>query len=222
MGISKQHTRCFVSADGGQQERVGYPYPAKPPHKPLKHSETIVQFDRKRTRIAFRRETLREMIMKKFAILSIASLMSLSAAQAEQPTSYFAVGQKMMTMENAGEEADVMGTQLTYGKRVHEKVILEGNLVTYYDIDTVDASSIDLSALIYPINNQLHIRVGVTDGEVNGEGQVGELASDTSEILGVGYSWLVGSSSGVRLEYTKSSIDDFDFDGFTLSVAARF
>ena len=160
--------------------------------------------------------------MKKFAILSIASLMTLSVAHAEQPTQYFAIGHKMITMENAGEEADVVGTQLTYGKRIHEKVVLEGNLVTFYDTVHVDASSIDLSALIYPINNQLHIRVGVTDGEVNGQGQLGELASDTSEILGVGYSWLVGSSSGLRLEYTKSSIEDFDFDGFTLSVAARF
>ena len=158
--------------------------------------------------------------MKKFAILSIASLMTLSVAHAEQPTQYFAIGHKMMTVESAVHdmEADVVGTQLTYGKRVHEKVVLEGNLVTYYDIDTADASSIDLSALIYPINNQLHIRVGVTDGELHGNGRF----TDTSEILGVGYSWLVGSSSGVRLEYTKSSIEDFDFDGFTLSVAARF
>ena len=37
MGISKQHTRCFVSADGCQQEGDGYFWPAKPPHKPLKH-----------------------------------------------------------------------------------------------------------------------------------------------------------------------------------------
>ena len=49
---------------------------------------------------------------------------------------------------------------------------------------------------------------------------------DTSEIFGVGYSWLVGSSSGVRLEYTTAKYDmdgvDTDMDGLTLSVAARF
>jgi hypothetical protein len=102
--------------------------------------------------------------MKKFAILSIASLMTLSAAHAEQPSQYFAIGHKMMTFDldlDLGD-VDITGTQLTYGKRVHEKVIVEGNLVTFYKFETDDAdleiSSIDISGLFYPLNNQFHVR----------------------------------------------------------------
>ena len=161
--------------------------------------------------------------MKKFAILSIASLMTLSVAHAEQPTQYFAIGHKMMTMDTSVAEADVVGTQLTYGKRINDKLVLEGNLVTYYDIDVTNMTSIDLSALVYPLNNQFHIRVGLSDVEAEASGAS---LDDTAEIFGVGYSWLVGSSSGVRLEYTTASYElggsDSDVDGFTLSVAARF
>ena len=161
--------------------------------------------------------------MKKFAILSIASLMTLSVAQAEQPTQYFAIGHKMMTMDTGVAEADVVGTQLTYGKRINDKLVLEGNLVTYYDIDITNMTSIDLSALVYPLNNQFHIRVGLSEAEIE---SYGTSFDDMAEIFGVGYSWLVGSSSGVRLEYTTAKYDmggtDTDMDGLTLSVAARF
>ena len=161
--------------------------------------------------------------MKKFAVLSIASLMTLSVAHAEQPTQYFAIGHKMMTVDAIAAEADVVGTQLTYGKRINDKLVLEGNLVTYYDIDVTKLTSIDLSALVYPLNNQFHIRVGLSEAEAEASGAS---LDDTSEIFGVGYSWLVGSSSGVRLEYTTAKYDmggtDTDMDGLTLSVAARF
>ena len=162
--------------------------------------------------------------MKKFTILLIASLMTLSVAHAEQPTQYFAIGHKMMTMDTGLTVTDdVVGTQLTYGKRINDKLLLEGNLVTYYDIDVTNMTSIDLSALVYPLNNQFHIRVGLSEAELEG---AGVSIDDTSEIFGVGYSWLVGSSSGVRLEYTTAKYDmngvDLDMDGLTLSVAARF
>ena len=119
--------------------------------------------------------------------------MTLSVAQAEQPTQYFAIGHKMMTMETS-IELDVVGTQLTYGKRINDKLVLEGNLVTYYDLDYTNVTSIDLSALVYPLNNQFHIRVGLSDAEAKAAG-VASL-DDTAEIFGVGYSWLVGSSGG--------------------------
>ena len=162
--------------------------------------------------------------MKKFAILSIASLMTLSVAHAEQPTQYFAIGHKMLTLDFDGEgELDVTGTQLTYGKRINENVILEGNMVTALDLSgegtNLEVTSLDLSALYFPLDNLFHVRLGFSDAEIDttlgGE-------SDTSEIIGAGYSWLVGSSAGVRLEYTTASYGDLDVDGFTLSVAARF
>ena len=161
--------------------------------------------------------------MKKFAILSIASLMTLSVAHAEQPTQYFAIGHKMMTLDGEGSDLDLTGTQLTYGKRINEKFVLEGNMVTYLDMSgggsNLEVTSLDVSALYYPLNNQLHVRLGMSDGEI----EIDNISVDeSSEILGVGYSWLVGSSSGVRLEYTTASYDDLDVDGFTLSVAARF
>jgi hypothetical protein len=161
--------------------------------------------------------------MKKFAILSIASLMTLSAAHAEQPTQYFAIGHKMMTFDSDTGDIDLTGTQLTYGKRVHEKVIVEGNLVTFVNFETdggdLEISSIDISGLFYPLNNQFHVRLGLSEGEIEIDGIS---VDESSEILGVGYSWLVGKSSGVRVEYTTSEYDAFDVDGFTLSVAARF
>lgn len=157
--------------------------------------------------------------MKKFAILSIASLMTLSVAHAEQPTQYFAIGYKMMTLDGGGEDLDLTGTQLTYGQRINEKFIIEGNMVTYLDMDVLEITSLDLSALYYPLNNQFHVRLGMSDGEIELEGLS---VDESSELLGVGYSWLVGSSSGVRLEYTTASYDELDVDGLTLSVAARF
>ena len=185
----------------------------------MKHFAIIFHFDRKRILLAFEYKTLREMIMKKFAILSIASLMTLSVAHAEQPTQYFAVGYKMMTLDGGGEDLDLTGTQLTYGKRINEKFVIEGNMVTYLDADVLEVTSLDLSALYYPLNNQFHVRLGMSDGEV----ELTDISVDeSSELLGVGYSWLVGSSSGVRLEYTTASYDDLDVDGLTLSVAARF
>ena len=161
--------------------------------------------------------------MKKIAILSVASLMTLSVAHAEQPTQYFAIGQKMMTLDAGNGDLDITGTQLTYGKRIHEKVVLEGNLVTLLEMDSdegdLEISTIDISGLFYPINNQFHVRLGMSEGEVELE----DLSIDkSSEILGVGYSWLVGSSSGVIVEYTTAEYGDIDVDGFTLSVAARF
>ena len=161
--------------------------------------------------------------MKKFAILSIASLMTLSVAHAEQPTQYFAIGHKMMTLDAGDGDLDITGTQLTYGKRIHEKVVLEGNLVTLLEMDSdegdLEISTIDISGLFYPINNQFHVRLGMSEGEVELE----DLSIDkSSEILGVGYSWLVGASSGVRVEYTTAEYDSIDVDGFTLSVATRF
>jgi hypothetical protein len=161
--------------------------------------------------------------MKKFAILSIASLMTLSVAHAEQPTQYFAVGHKMMTIDIVGTEVDVTGTQLTYGKRINENIILEGNMATAADISggglSFEATSLDLSALYFPLDNLFHVRLGFSDAEV--DSTIGS-DSDTSEIIGAGYSWLVGSSAGVRLEYTTASYGEIDVDGFTLSVAARF
>ena len=161
--------------------------------------------------------------MKKFAILSMASLMTLSVAHAEQPTQYFAIGHKMMTLDAGAGDVDITGTQLTYGKRIHEKVVLEGNLVTFLEMDSdagdLEVSSIDISGLFYPINNQFHVRLGMSEGEIELEGIS---VDESSELLGVGYSWLVGASSGVRVEYTTAEYDDLDVDGFTLSVATRF
>ena len=161
--------------------------------------------------------------MKKFAILSIASLMTLSVAHAEQPTQYFAIGHKMMTMDFDGAELDVTGSQLTYGRRINDKVILEGNMVTALDVSgegtELEATSLDLSALYFPLDNLFHVRLGFSDAEINSS--LGD-DSDSSEIFGAGYSWLVGSSAGVRLEYTTASYGEVDVDGFTLSVAARF
>ena len=161
--------------------------------------------------------------MKKFAILSIASLMTLSVAHAEQPTQYFAIGYKMMTLDGGGTDLDLTGTQLTYGKRINEQFVLEGNLVTFVDMSgggsNVEVTSLDASALYYPLNNQFHVRLGMSNGEVELDGIS---VDESSELLGVGYSWLVGSSSGVRLEYTTASYDNLDVDGLTLSVAARF
>ena len=161
--------------------------------------------------------------MKKFAILSMASLMTLSVAHAEQPTQYFAIGHKMMTLDAGGGDVDITGTQLTYGKRIHEKVVLEGNLVTLLEMDSdagdLEVSSIDISGLFYPINNQFHVRLGMSEGEIELEGIS---VDESSELLGVGYSWLVGASSGVRVEYTTAEYDGLDVDGFTLSVATRF
>lgn len=161
--------------------------------------------------------------MKKFAIISIASLMTLSVAHAEQPTQYFAIGHKMMTLDVGGGDVDITGTQLTYGKRIHEKVVLEGNLVTLLEMDSdagdLEVSSIDISGLFYPINNQFHVRLGMSEGEISLEGIS---VDESSELLGVGYSWLVGASSGVRVEYTTADYDGLDVDGFTLSVATRF
>ena len=161
--------------------------------------------------------------MKKFAILSMASLMTLSVAHAEQPTQYFAIGHKMMTLDAGASDLDITGTQLTYGKRIHEKVVLEGNLVTFLDMDSdagdLEVSSIDISGLFYPINNQFHVRLGMSEGEIELEGIS---VDESSELLGVGYSWLVGASSGVRVEYTTAEYDGLDVDGFTLSVATRF
>lgn len=112
--------------------------------------------------------------MKKFAILSMASLMTLSVAHAEQPTQYFAIGHKMMTLDAGAGDLDITGTQLTYGKRIHEKVVLEGNLVTFLDMDSdagdLEVSSIDISGLFYPINNQFHVRLGMSEGEIELEG----------------------------------------------------
>lgn len=161
--------------------------------------------------------------MKKFAILSMASLMTLSVAHAEQPTQYFAIGHKMMTLDAGAGDVDITGTQLTYGKRIHEKVVLEGNLVTFLEMDSdagdLEVSSIDISGLFYPINNQFHVRLGMSEGEIELEGIS---VDESSELLGVGYSWLVGASSGVRVEYTTADYDGLDVDGFTLSVATRF
>ena len=161
--------------------------------------------------------------MKKFAILSMASLMTLSVAHAEQPTQYFAIGHKMMTLDAGASDLDITGTQLTYGKRIHEKVVLEGNLVTLLEMDSdagdLEISSIDISGLFYPINNQFHVRLGMSEGEIELEGIS---VDESSELLGVGYSWLVGASSGVRVEYTTAEYDGLDVDGFTLSVATRF
>ncbi|MDA8540097.1 hypothetical protein N9L03_04675 [Alphaproteobacteria bacterium] len=161
--------------------------------------------------------------MKKFAILSMASLMTLSVAHAAQPTQYFAIGHKMMTLDAGAGDVDITGTQLTYGKRIHEKVVLEGNLVTFLDMDSdagdLEVSSIDISGLFYPINNQFHVRLGMSEGEIELEGIS---VDESSELLGVGYSWLVGASSGVRVEYTTAEYDGLDVDGFTLSVATRF
>lgn len=161
--------------------------------------------------------------MKKFAILSIASLMTISVAHAEQPTQYFAIGYKMMTLDGGGTDLDLTGTQLTYGKRINEQFVLEGNLVTFVDMSgggsNVEVTSLDASALYYPLNNQFHVRLGMSNGEVELDGIS---VDESSELLGVGYSWLVGSSSGVRLEYTTASYDNLDVDGLTLSVAARF
>lgn len=161
--------------------------------------------------------------MKKFAILSIASLMTISVAHAEQPNQYFAIGYKMMTLDGGGTDLDLTGTQLTYGKRINEQFVLEGNLVTFVDMSgggsNVEVTSLDASALYYPLNNQFHVRLGMSNGEVELDGIS---VDESSELLGVGYSWLVGSSSGVRLEYTTASYDNLDVDGLTLSVAARF
>jgi hypothetical protein len=59
----------------------------------------------------------------------------------------------------------------------------------------------------------------MSEGEIELEGIS---VDESSEILGVGYSWLVGASSGVRVEYTTAEYDNLDVDGFTLSVATRF
>lgn len=161
--------------------------------------------------------------MKKFAMLSIASLMTLSVAHAEQPTQYFAIGHKMMTLEGGGSDLDLTGTQLTYGKRINEKLVLEGNMVTFLEMSgggsDLEVTSLDVSGLYYPLNNQFHLRLGMSNGEIELDGTS---VDESSELFGVGYSWLVGSSSGVRLEYTTASYDELDVDGFTLSVAARF
>ena len=161
--------------------------------------------------------------MKKIVVFSIASLMTLSVAHAEQPTQYFAIGHKMMTLDAGAGDVDITGTQLTYGKRIHEKVVLEGNLVTFLEMDSdagdLEVSSIDISGLFYPINNQFHVRLGMSEGEIELEGIS---VDESSELLGVGYSWLVGASSGVRVEYTTAEYDGLDVDGFTLSVATRF
>ena len=153
--------------------------------------------------------------MMKLLNLAIAAVLSLGVAQADDHTSYFAVGYKNMEIG----DLDVTGTQLTLGTQVAENTLIELNLVTFADVDVIEITSTDVSLLYYPMNNGIFGRLGYSDGEIT------VLNIDEDEgatIWGVGYDIPVGESAAVRIEYTSAEYDDLDVDGFTISTGVRF
>jgi hypothetical protein len=156
-----------------------------------------------------------EDIMNKFVSLAVVSALALGVAQADDHTSYFAVGYKDMEVG----DLDVTGTQLTLGTQVAENTLLELNLVTFSDIDVIEITSTDISLLYYPLNNGIFGRVGYSDGEIT----VLDVDEDEgTTVWGVGYDIPVGESGAVRIEYTSAEYDDLDVDGFTISTGVRF
>ena len=70
----------------------------------------------------------------KFINLAIATVLSLGVAQADDYTSYFAIGYKSMELSDSTGDLDVTGTQLTLGTQVAENTAVELNLVTFIDV----------------------------------------------------------------------------------------
>lgn len=155
----------------------------------------------------------------KFINLAIAAVLSLGVAQADDHTSYFAVGYKMMELD----DLDVTGTQLTLGTQVAENTLVELNLVTFTDVDIIEITSTDVSLLYYPMGNGVFGRLGYSEGEFEIDGLS---VDDGTVIYGVGYDIPVGESAAVRFEYTSAEYseggDDLDVDGFTISAGVRF
>ena len=161
--------------------------------------------------------------MMKFINLAIAAVLSLGVAQADDHTSYFAVGYKMMELSDNTGDLDVTGTQLTLGTQVAENTLVELNLVTFTDVDIIEITSTDVSLLYYPMGNGVFGRLGYSEGkfEIDGSG-----VDDGTVIYGVGYDIPVGESGAVRIEYTSAEYSDggvdIDVDGFTISAGVRF
>jgi hypothetical protein len=165
-----------------------------------------------------------EDIMNKFVSLAVVSALALGVAQADDHTSYFAVGHKMMTLDFGAEDFDATGTQLTLGTRINDNMLIELNLATLADIDTnigdFEATSTDLSLLYYPMNSGFFGRLGYSKSELEFGALIDE--DEGSEILGIGYDIMMGESGAIRIEYTAAEYDDTDVDGFTISTGVRF
>jgi len=157
--------------------------------------------------------------MMKFINLAIAAVLSLSVAQADDHNSYFAVGYKMMELD----DVDVTGTQLTIGTQVAENTLVELNLVTFADFEIIDITSTDVSLLYYPMGNGVFGRLGYSEGDISA---FGDSVDDGTVIYGVGYDIPVGERGALRFEYTSAEYsadgDDLDVDGFTISAGVRF
>ncbi|MDC0148663.1 porin family protein [Alphaproteobacteria bacterium] len=161
--------------------------------------------------------------MMKFINLAIATVLSLGVAQADDHTSYFAVGYKSMELSDSEGDLDVTGTQLTLGTQVAENTAVELNLVTFVDVDFYEVTSTDVSILYYPMGNGIFGRLGYSEGEIEFE----DISVDDGTVIyGVGYDIPVGESGAVRIEYTSAEYSegggDVDVEGLTISAGVRF
>ena len=160
----------------------------------------------------------------KFLNLAIAAVLSLGVAQADDHTSYFAVGYKSMELSDNFGDLDTTGTQLTLGTQVAENTLVELNLVTFTDVDFIEITSTDVSLLYYPMGNGIFGRLGYSEGEIEFDDEIS--VDDGTVIYGVGYDIPVGESAAVRFEYTSAEYSeggvDIDVDGFTISTGVRF
>ena len=159
----------------------------------------------------------------KFINLAIATVLSLGVAQADDYTSYFAIGYKSMELSDSTGDLDVTGTQLTLGTQVAENTAVELNLVTFIDVGALDVTSTDVSILYYPMGNGIFGRLGYSEGEI----EIEDISVDDGTVIyGVGYDIPVGESGAVRIEYTSAEYSegggDLDIEGFTISAGVRF
>jgi len=161
--------------------------------------------------------------MMKLLNLTIAAVLSLGVSQADDHTSYFAVGYKSMELSDNSADLDTTGTQLTLGTQVAENTLVELNLVTFLEVEDLEIASTDVSILYYTVGNGIFGRLGYSEGEI----EFDDISVDDGTVIyGVGYDIPVGESGAVRIEYTSAEYSeggvDIDVDGFTISTGVRF
>ncbi len=145
-------------------------------------------------------------------------------------------------VEDGGDsfDADLGAISGHFGYDINQYLAVEGEGAIGVDDEEVSGGGISvdlgLNYLVgaygkakYPVTDalSLYARAGVVNAEleleVSGGGEsASESASDTGFGIGLGAQANLGARSGIRFDYTRYDIEDFEADAFSIGYAYRF
>ena len=179
--------------------------------------------------------------MRKFAILSIASLMTVSVAYAENDR-YVGISQNFIDIDapDLGAEFTTFGSSLIYGAKISDNSGVEASYNIAFDIEVTptifegqsdvdfEVTTIDLSALYYfdSWTDGFFVQAGISKGDakLSGAGYSGT-EDDAPLFFGFGFDIPIGDTGLFRLAYRNVEYEDLgtiDVSQFGASALLKF